>query len=119
MNVELQHLQPLRLSEMDGGSVEARFQEELQQAREYLAEAGASQSARITITLDLKPHKHAGFLELVSSVSSRIPPRKAANILMMRDGKIMEDNTSRSAAEPGLFPRSADTSPSPEPKNHE
>lgn len=104
-NVELQSLQPLRLSEMDNGSVEARFQEELEKIRDVMTEAGVSGSAKISITFDFKQHTSIGFLEMTSSVTSKLPAQKAGNILMMRDGKILEDVTSHSAEEPGLFDR--------------
>ena len=115
MSVDLQHLQQLHLSTMDNGTIEARFQEELEKVREIMSEAGVQGKASINISLEFKPHKHHGFLEMTTAVSSRIPTQKAANILLMRDGKILEDVTSVSAEQPGMFDR-RDESPATNPQ---
>jgi len=102
-------LEPISLKNIDGGSIEAEFQEKMTEVVEYLSESKNKGTCKIKIELTFKPHERRGFVESTAAVTSSIPVRKRANILMARDGRIVQDITSADASEPGLFPREHQT----------
>lgn len=107
-NLAISTVEPISLSTFDGGSIEDEFQEKLQEFVDYLGVKDNTGACTINIALTFKRAKQAGFIETVASVTSKIPAHKRANIMMSREGKIVQDVTTRDARQPGLFKRTGE-----------
>lgn len=102
---DTQEVRPITLSELDNGSIEARFQEGIGPVHEFMSESGVSGSAKIIITMEFKQKGKPGFCDMKSKVEVKITPQTSQNVLLVRDGTIMEDVTSQDAESPQLFDR--------------
>lgn len=98
-------LERISLKNLDGGAVEQEFQEVMTEVVEAISDPERQGPCTVTLTLTFKPGKRKGFVESTVAVSKKIPNKKRANILMVRDGRIVQDVTSCDASQPGLFPR--------------
>lgn len=101
----LNTLAPITLSTVSAGNVEKQFQDELERVRECLQDPKRAGTCRVTICLDFVPEEGvSNFLRVQSTVSSKLPPQKLTNVLMIQNGELLEDCTSTDARQPGLFP---------------